>query len=411
LDWLANWFGIVLDASWPEAKRRLLISRAVDFFQFRGTLRGLRIALRLGLDNCADESIFETQTSEQKRRDPIRIVEGFQTRQIPEIIPADSFGPAGLPRVSEKTAKWNPNQGADILHLRYSEKFGENESRKFPLVRPDETEESAIWEKFALEVLGFLPSTAAATERRNWQNFLRDKYQNEISDLNAAHAANYRKTVDQDDFKQIFLPTGTETNTTLLTDWQDFAVKTVVSGRRRKLWQDFLARRYRRIGQLNDLYATNWKSFEFVSLFDQLPLLDKPLADWFQFESAVLPMHQTAHRFTVLIPATLNGKRIESAEDQSRQLELARRIVELEKPAHTVCDFRYYWNLFRLDEVRLGLDTLLGLGSRDPLLNPEMVLGQSFVGESRIGIPQPEKYSSRYVLGSKALKQKEDGEP
>jgi hypothetical protein len=119
-----------------------------------------------------------------------------------------------------------------------------------------------------------------------------------------------------------------------------------------------------------------------------------------------LPMHRTAHRFTVMIPALLNGGQAESVGEQSRRLALVRRVVELEKPAHTVFDFRYYWNLFRLDEVRLGYDTLLGLGSRDPQLNPELVMGQSFVGESRLAAELPEKYSERYVLEDELLKKK-----
>lgn len=114
-------------------------------------------------------------------------------------------------------------------------------------------------------------------------------------------------------------------------------------------------------------------------------------------------MHQTAHRFTVLIPALLNGGNVESVEEQNRKLELVRRVVDLEKPAHTTFDFRFYWNLFRLDEVRLGHDTLLGLGSRDPRLNPELIVGESFVGESRLGTRQPEKYAKRYILGNEFL--------
>ncbi|MDQ3181410.1 MAG: hypothetical protein M3Q33_12920 [Acidobacteriota bacterium] len=208
------------------------------------------------------------------------------------------------------------------------------------------------------------------------------------------------------DFEEIFLPRGTETNAALQTDWQDFVVQTLSSSRNRKLWQDFLARRYRRIGQLNQFYGTSWSSFEYVSLLDRLPLSDKSLGDWFQFESVVLAMHRTAHRFTVLIPAIFNGNGLDTAEEQNRKLELVKRVVALEKPAHTVCDFRFYWNLFRLDEVRLGLDTLLGLGSRDPQLNPELVLGQNYIGESRLGVPQPEKYQERYVLGSEVLEKK-----
>jgi phage tail-like protein len=412
LEWLADWLGAVLDPAWTQSKRRLFISRAVDFFQYRGTMRGLRIALRLALDNCADESIFDTQTAEQKRRDPIRIVERFQTRLTPEIIPPDSIEADSFPRETEKTRRWNPAQGRGVLNQRYSEKFGEEENLTFLLVRPEDAEEAAIWQQFSLEVLGFVPSGAVAAEQRNWQNFLQDKYENDIDALNDAHNTNYSESVgaNENDFVQIFLPRGNETDVELKADWQYFVEKVSVSSRNRELWQDFLARRYRSIKQLNDVYSTNWESFALVSLFDRLPLFGNPLADWFQFESGVLPMHETAHRFTVLIPATLNGRRVENAEEQARQLSLVQRVVELEKPAHTTFDFRYYWNLFRLDEVRLGLDTLLGLGSRDPLLNPDFVIGQSFVGEARVGIVQPEKYTERYVLGSQAIIQKKDGE-
>ena len=393
LDWLASWFGIVLDSNWTDEKRRLLISHAVDFFQYRGTMRGLRIALRLALDDCADERIFEPQTAEEKRRDSIRIVERFQTRLTPEIIPADSTKDQNLPRISEKTVKWNPNQGADVLHQRYRENFEDQPNLKFPLVKPSDAEEAKIWEQFALVALGFVPSDAAAVEQKQWQFFLSGEYQNSISSLNQAHNTNYFE------FEEIFLPRGTETKSVQKADWREFVSQTIGSSRNRKLWQDFLARRYRRIGELNKFYGTNWSSFEYVSLFDQLPLSNKSLADWFQFEGGVLAMHRTAHRFTVLIPAILGGNAPDSAEEQNRKLELVKRVVELEKPAHTVFDLRFYWNLFRLDEVRLGLDTLLGLGSRDPQINPALVIGQNYIGESRIGVAQPEKIFGALCFG------------
>lgn len=407
LDWLANWFGIILDPNWKEDKRRLFISHAVDFFQYRGTMRGLRIALRLVLDNCADESIFESPTAEEKRRDPIRIVERFLTRRTPEIIPADFIENQNLPRVSRQTVKWNPNQGADVLNQRYREKFKNQPRLKFPLIKPSEAE-AGIWEQFAVEALGFVPSNAAAAERKQWQGFLRGKYSDPkrkiLRPLKTLDKIGRFKTPDK--IVDLNLPRGTETDAAMQMYWQEFVAKTTDSSRNRKLWQNFLARRYRRIGQLNQFYGTNWSSFEYVSLFDQLPLSDKSLADWFQFESVVLAMHRTAHRFTVLIPVLLGGNGLDTAEEQNRKLELVRRIVELEKPAHTVCDFRFYWNLFRLDEVRLGLDTLLGLGSRDPQLNPALVLGQNYIGMSRLGVPQPEKYQERYVLGSEFLEKK-----
>src|SRR5690606_24258850 len=63
-----------------------------------------------------------------------------------------------------------------------------------------------------------------------------------------------------------------------------------------------------------------------------------------------------AHRFTVLVPA----------ETTPAQIELVRRVVELEKPAHTAFAVKHYWALLRVGEVRLGLDTQLGEGGRWP---------------------------------------------
>jgi hypothetical protein len=365
-------------------------------------MRGIRAALRLALYPCADESIFDAQTSKEKKLDPIRIVERFQTRRTPEIIPSDFTAEENLPRVVEQTNRWKPGQGADILHQQYTDKFEGETNLKFPLIKPDNTEENAVWENFSAAVLGFVPSGAAALERKQWQEFLSAEYQGSIQNVKQAHGKNYAN------FEEIFLPNGTETNIKLKTDWKKFVAETNTANR--KLWQDFLARRYRRIGQLNQVYGTTWDSFEYVSLFDQLPASNQPLADWFLFESVVLKMHQTAHRFTVLIPANIGGQKPDTLEQQKQKLELVRRVIELEKPAHTVFDFRFYWNLFRLEEVRLGLDTLLGLGSRDPMLSPELVVGENYIGESRVGTPQPEKYPIRYVLGNEDLikKQKEE---
>ena len=45
--WLASWVGLVLDERWPEARRRELIRKAVELYQWRGTRRGLAEMLQL----------------------------------------------------------------------------------------------------------------------------------------------------------------------------------------------------------------------------------------------------------------------------------------------------------------------------------------------------------------------------
>ena len=79
LDWLASWFEIALDPGWDEERRRLFIANAMEFFQMRGTLPGLRAALRLTLDDFVDASIFSPQPAHPRS---IRIAETFRTRQV-----------------------------------------------------------------------------------------------------------------------------------------------------------------------------------------------------------------------------------------------------------------------------------------------------------------------------------------
>jgi phage tail-like protein len=39
--WLAEWVGVELDGTWPEARQRALVARAADLYAWRGTVRGL----------------------------------------------------------------------------------------------------------------------------------------------------------------------------------------------------------------------------------------------------------------------------------------------------------------------------------------------------------------------------------
>lgn len=78
-----------------------------------------------------------------------------------------------------------------------------------------------------------------------------------------------------------------------------------------------------------------------------------------------------AHRFTVMLPTTIS---------QSTQ-RLVERIIELEKPAHTAFTIKQYWALFRVGEVRLGLDTVLGRGGRFETFR----LGATALAEGALG--------------------------
>jgi phage tail-like protein len=47
LDWLAGWFGLELDATWPEERRRGLVANALELGRWRGTVIGLAMLVEL----------------------------------------------------------------------------------------------------------------------------------------------------------------------------------------------------------------------------------------------------------------------------------------------------------------------------------------------------------------------------
>ena len=337
LAWLASWFGVVLDLSWDESKQRLFIKHAMDFFQYRGTICGLQMALRLALEDCPsgpDEAIFTDCAVKQSRPNSIRIVEKYLTRRTPGVVFGDPSDTSGLHIVSQET-RWLPPQGGAELRRRYTNfiqppGLAPGQVIDFPIVAPSDAASKVLWQQFARDTLGFIPAATNADP---------------------------------------------------------------------KLWHDFLARRYRRIDALNTAYQASFPAFEQVPLFDHLPPDGAPLLDWYQFEGVVLAMYSTAHRFTVLLPTL---KTLDNVEHQ-RRVDLAQRIVNLEKPAHSVFDVKFYWALFRLGEARLGEDTLIDRGSRSPQFMSPMIVGQGYIAESYLAPGHPQNVADRQVLGCERL--------
>ena len=392
LDWLAGWFDVALDPSWDEPKRRMFIRHAMEFFQYRGTIRGLTMALHLALDPCADEAIF-TNPANAQTRESVRIIEKYLTRKNPPVTLGDPSGATSAPAIAT-TSLWSPEEGRATLNQRYSlfiDPSGAS-ALQYPLIQPTEAAAADKWMQFSQNTLGFVPAIYGP-EQKAWQTFLRNRYHT-IDSLNLAYQSNYAE------FAVVMLPRDLPTVEQAQTDWFDF-MATPTTLRERQLWQDFLARRYRRVGALNLAYGMNWTSFEVIPLPAEVPRELAPLNDWFQFETIVRRMQSTAHRFTVLLPVP--ASLAFDTDEHQRRLDLCRRIVDLEKPAHTVFDARFYWDMFRVGEARLQLDTLIDQGSRAPQLLPNLVLGRGFVGESYLATPALEDANDRDILGRDAL--------
>jgi hypothetical protein len=104
-----------------------------------------------------------------------------------------------------------------------------------------------------------------------------------------------------------------------------------------------------------------------------------------------VPIARHAHRFTVLIPASPR----ESRAERDARLARAAALVERERPAHTSYQVKLYWALFRVGTARVGLDTVLGEGSR----YTAMVLSASHLGEGYLAESHPWNVRNRRVVG------------
>jgi phage tail-like protein len=358
LEWLASWFGVVLDPNWDEARRRLFLSHVIELFNQRGTLAGLVRSVRLATDPCPDDSLFEedvlalstgggacTPRARMARR-TVRIVERFLTRSAPGVVFGDPTQAVG-PGVSTGISDWTPDQGAEPLH-------------------------------------------------QEFRAYLREQY----ADITALNQA-WGPGSDYPSFAAITFPPVNPANDAKAADWQLFLqtrlgfTYAVVEAADQKSYQEFLARRHQHVERLNNAYQLTGEravaTFDAIALpeEDDMPSSSPRLYDWIQFVSLVLPIRRYAHRFSVLVPTDPQN----TPDEVSRQLDLVRRVVELEKPAHTDFEVAPYWALFRVGEVRLGLDTLLGEGSRFIAI----VLGQTYLSQSYLEASHPWDVTKRVI--------------
>lgn len=394
LDWLASWFGLVLDSTWDEARRRLLIRHAMDFFQWRGTIRGLVMALRLAFEENPGPALFTDAGSKSACARRFRVVEKFRTRRTPALLLGDTAaagGSSGGLFGIQPGQRWTPAQGLGELDRRYRAFLQtKDDSIHFTLTRPDGTSAEQTWEAFVGQTLGFVPAVPPG-DIANWRAFLLRLYVDVVA-LNARHGTNWPN------FSVVTLPSTAAVRPEVWEDWRIFVANSgLADGERLGWWQEFLARRYAGVSTLNAAYGASWPEFALIPLPAELPSNAAALTDWFHFEGVVLPVRAAAHRFSVLLPATT----LEATDSQERlrTLQWASRIVDLEKPAHTVFDVKFYWAFFRIGEARLGEDTQLGQGSRAPELLPPLIVDHAFLAEGFLAPAPPRDTRERRVLG------------
>ena len=321
LEWLASWLDLALDPAWSTATRRVMLANAMQFFAWRGTVRGLVTALALVIENQVDASLFTAAPDRCAQR--TRIVELYRTKVTPGVALGD---PTADPATVPATGWWTPSAGAYALQAAYAAAraaagLDPGPDGGFPVQVPADEREVPLWTDFARQALGFVP-----------------------------------QPVDP------------------------------------QLWRDFLTRRYPGVGSLSGYGVHDDAQLQALLPPTRLPDAEPQVRDWYQMQTVVLRTRATAHRFRVLLPVSADVRNLERAAaitDRLPKLALAERIVDLEKPAHTTFDVRFYWDAFRVGQARLGIDTLVDLGSRSPLVLSSTVLDQAVLGTTLLARTDP----------------------
>lgn len=355
LDWLASWFEVALDAGWDERRQRLFLANAAGFFGWRGTARGLKLALKLAIDPRVSAADFALDGPDRLDPRGVRIAEAFRRLPSPRRFHPRATGGGG-PGARPLGSLWSPEEGSEGLWARWEAATGNSRPEgagRFPLYAPHGV---PGWEKVAAEAFGFVPAAGGA-ERSGWQAFQ----------------------------ERLGVPAPTEVPVRH-SPGEAWAAYVALPTRDRLAWQGHLRGRYRTIARLNAAYGSLWADFDEIPLPVRVPEAEQAVRDWLIFEGHRLPKEGTAHHFTILLPR----RRVDSPLDEEQaQLARARRVIAIEKPAHTHFDVRFYWAMNRVGEARIGLDSEIGEGSRAPELVPGAVLGSAFVGAAFVGGAAP----------------------
>lgn len=338
LDWLARWLALAFDGSTGPARRRALLRHAARVQARRGTVPGMLLAATLAWEPDAVD------------------VEPWLA--APEALPARLHGVRlqelfGLAPPLAASA-WRPAQGRAALLARLG------------------GEDSLLGDATRLQQgLGFLPRAAREeiALMASWQaSGLDDLPEDEPQPRDGVEAGAF----------------------------DAYLRATQPCAPLRQRWQDHLARRWRRISRLNAAWGTAWRGFDRIPSPLVLPAGSAALADWWRFEAQIVRALGPAHRFRVVLPLPAQARL--DFDELARRRAAVERAVERDKPAHTVAEIRFGFELFRVGEARLGHDTRLELGLlRRPELAalaaasiwPPLVLGERDLGGGQLTHARP----------------------
>ena len=206
LDWLFGWFDLAADPTWDAARRRLFLRHATAFLGLRGTELGIVTALRLALDDCLDDALF----------DPLRDRAGRLPASWSASRPARPRCPATC---SPRIGRWGSSARAGTLRRVVTTSSPGGARRPATRTRTSPSREGdQQWASFVERVLAVEPLVAVTDDE--WQEFLRQRH-GRIEDLNAAYGLVAPTTYPA--FEAIAAPRSLPADGAPLVDWYHFA--------------------------------------------------------------------------------------------------------------------------------------------------------------------------------------------
>jgi hypothetical protein len=250
------------------------------------------------------------------------------------------------------------------------------------------------------------PAQGSGPIDQQFQSFLSAEYET-IGALNQAWSTSYSGFSDP----SLRFPAIQPMLTVAAKDWSQFIstalsfTYALVTNADEPAYETFLIQRYSQPSAINTAYGLTGVSAlgSFADIQNKLwselaaglPVGGVFLQDWILFVSVVIPTRQNAHQFSVIVPVELT----DSAATQMARLNLAQRITQQEKPAHTSFDVKLYWAAFSVGSARVGIETVAGPSSRFAAI----LLDQSSLGESYLSFVAPWSVRDRVVTSGSML--------
>lgn len=214
LEWLASWVSATLDPAWSDERRRFFLSHALRMFRERGTPHGIVRAIRLTLDECVDERLFDEAAQPPFT---VRIVERFLSRPAP----GTWISERGAAALHEHYARFlEARYGSlDALNAAWDTSLTAFGDVRFTVGPVGDRRRAGDWRRFVADAIGFTYIAPQPSDAPWFRDFLASRYRH-VSALVRAYTLD--AATGPASFAEIELPAELPTGGAALADWIEF---------------------------------------------------------------------------------------------------------------------------------------------------------------------------------------------